>query len=81
MNKYNDYQTVTNLRTSSAINRMALDKLNAESPDFKVGDMVFFIVKNNAMVVGTVLKSREEACVVECEGKKWLVNCNRLSLF
>lgn len=80
MNKYNDYKTMTDLRTKSAINRMALEKLNEEC-EFKVGDMVFFIMENNAMVVGTVEKSRETACVVNCEGKKWLVNTNRLSLF
>ena len=81
MNKYEDYKTLTDLRTKSAINRMALEKLNAESCEFKVGDMVFFILLNNSMMIGTIIKARPKAYVVDCEGKKWLVQASRLNLF
>ncbi len=83
-NKYNDYKLMKDLSTNSAINRLALEKLDEtedEFFEFSEGDKVFFIVPENTMIVGTIVKLKSGACLVEVEGKKWLVNCKMLSFF
>ncbi len=81
MNRFEDYKTTTNLLTNSAINRLALEKLNTEDCEFKVGDMAFFIDKRQKLVVGKVVKTKMNAVVLNVEGSRWLVPTSMLSMY
>ncbi len=80
MNRFDDYKTTTDLRTHSAINRMALEKLEADL-EFKVGDLAFFITNENSMVVGMIIKLKPGAVALDVDGKRWLVPIDKLSLY
>lgn len=52
----------------------------AEVKPFNEGDAVYFMLADEIMVKGVVLKARPTACMVAAGKGKWIVECFRLRL-